>query len=361
MKPYRYLLLATLSLSLFACTNGEDVDPVVPVDPNAPAALSVQIAGVALTKAGATTADISEIGLYAVNNVSGETSYGTLPNGTYGKYTTTPSGGTSFAPADESNTIWLNNQVAKIYACYPVGTITAGGTSGSPTYTIPVPASAITLAPATFSFTSESTTKALDFTTPANDYMYGVTYTDSPATFGTSQPTASNRTPSVSIGMKHAFSQIRLLINKADNYQGTPVITNVSLACKQPFLQDGSTMSLANGALSNLTTPGGGATDYNVTYTYNLTTNSVTIDGTSVATLSITNYILPSTEGGIPYKITITADGKEMELSGTTQKLDAGKINTYTISINGAGLNLSGFQIVSWDSGKVDVNVEDKL
>ena len=56
MKPYRYLLLTTVSLSLFACGGEDGEDPIVPpVDPDTPVALSPQIASVALTKATATS------------------------------------------------------------------------------------------------------------------------------------------------------------------------------------------------------------------------------------------------------------------------------------------------------------------
>lgn len=80
MKPYRYLLLTTVSLSLFACGGEDGEDPIVPpVDPDTPVALSPQIASVALTKATATSGDIKAIGLYAVNNVASENHYGTSP------------------------------------------------------------------------------------------------------------------------------------------------------------------------------------------------------------------------------------------------------------------------------------------
>ena len=47
MKPYRYLLLTTVSLSLFACGGEDGEDPIVPpVDPDTPVALSPQIASV---------------------------------------------------------------------------------------------------------------------------------------------------------------------------------------------------------------------------------------------------------------------------------------------------------------------------
>ena len=88
MKPYRYLLLTTVSLSLFACGGEDGEDPIVPpVDPDTPVALSPQIASVALTKATATSGDIKAIGLYAVNNETSENHYGTSPQGTYGQYT----------------------------------------------------------------------------------------------------------------------------------------------------------------------------------------------------------------------------------------------------------------------------------
>lgn len=365
MKPYRYLLLATLSLPLFACSGEDGETPVVPpVNPDAPVALSVRLANVAITKGGAATDDISAISLYAVNNTSGETTYGTPPNGTYGKYTKQQAG--AFTPSDADNTIWLNNQVAKVYSCYPAVTavsgISIGGTADAPSYTRQIPAAAITLAPTTFTYdNSQTSIKALDYASAGNDYMYGVEYTASPAAaFGPGQPTASNQNESIAIGLKHAFSQIRLAIKKGDTYQNDPKITKVTLSVKQPFLNNSgsSTMSLIDGALSGLTTPGGGATDYNVTYTYDLKDANSTTLTSSVTALSITNYILPST-AGIPYKISITVDGKNMDLSGTTEALEAGKINIYTISIHGTGLKLDGFHVVAW--APQDIEVTDKL
>ena len=113
MKPYRYLLLTTVSLSLFACGGEDGEDPIVPpVDPDTPVALSPQIASVALTKATATSGDIKAIGLYAVNNETSENHYGTSPQGTYGQYTLQEG---SLKPATingKDQTIWLSTQQA---------------------------------------------------------------------------------------------------------------------------------------------------------------------------------------------------------------------------------------------------------
>ena len=223
MKPYRYLLLTTVSLSLFACGGEDGEDPIVPpVDPDTPVALSPQIASVALTKATATSGDIKAIGLYAVNNETSENHYGTSPQGTYGQYTLQEG---SLKPATingKDQTIWLSTQQAIVYSCYPVTdatTITAAGNASSPVYTIPVRANAIVYS------NTVTNASSLDFTVPGNDYMYGVAYNTSTNTFGTTQPIADNghrasdsKGEKINLGLKHAFCLVSLKFKKHTDY-----------------------------------------------------------------------------------------------------------------------------------------------
>ncbi len=351
MKPYRYLLLATLSLPLFACS-GEDGEDKPTLDPDTPVALSPQIARIALTKASASNSDIKAISLFAVNNTAGETFYGANGEGTYGKYTL-QSG--SLKPSAEDQTIWLNMQQAKVYSYFPAtdnNGITKGGTSSSYTYTIQIPANAISY--------SQQVTNAssLDFTTPQTDYMYGVAYNTTTNAFTTDLPVADNGhaatgTPkgsSIAIGMKHAFCQVVLKFKKNTDYVGSCNLTKVTYSRSIPTLNatGATTMNLANGTLTNLT---GANTATPVNYEYTVAsgvTVPVSTDG-----IEFINYGIPFASGTANVSaanLTVIVDGKEMTLQNISDGGEwlAGYKYTYTISIHGTGLKLDGFNIVGW-------------
>lgn len=351
MKPYRYLLLTTLSLSLFACSKEDGGDEPI-IDPNTPVALSPQIASVALTKAAATSSDVKAIGLYAVNNASGETHYGSNGQGTYGQYTLQDG---SLKPASASHTIWLSMQQARVYSYHPAtasNQITVSGSSPSYTYTIPVPANAIVY---TQTIPNAS---SLDFTTPQTDYMYGVAYNTSTKTFSSDQPIADNghapagsptpKGPTINIGLKHAFCQVALKFKKNDDYVGPCNLTKITYSRSMPTLKadNTSTMNLADGTLANLTAA---ATATPVKYEYTTTQGvAATTEG-----IEIVNYGIPFASNApniTPANLTITVDGKEMTLSDISDggEWKPGHKYTYTISIHGTGLKLDGFNVVGW-------------
>lgn len=351
MKSYRYLLLATLSLILFACS-GEDGEDKPIIDPDIPVALSPQIADIALTKATATSSDIKAISLFAVNNTEGETFYGANGEGTYGKYTL-QSG--SLKPGTADQTIWLNMQQAKIYSYFPAtdnNGITKGGEDSPCTYTIKIPATAI-------SYSRQVTNvSSLDFTTPQTDYMYGVAYNTTTNTFMTDLPVADNghaatgtpKGPSIAIGMKHAFCQVVLKFKKNTDYVGSCNLTKVTYSRSIPTLDTTgeTTMNLANGTLANLI---GANTATPVNYEYTVAsgvTVTVPTDG-----IEFINYGIPFASGTANVtdaNLTVTVDGKEMTLQNISDegKWLAGYRYTYTISIHGTGLKLDGFNIVGW-------------
>lgn len=351
MKPYRYLLLATLSLTLFACS-GEDGEDKPTIDPDTPVALSPQIADIALTKATATSSDIEAISLFAVNNTADETSYGANGEGTYGKYTL-QSG--SLKPSTADQTIWLNTQQAKIYSYFPAtdnNGITKEGTSSPYTYTIRIPATAI-------SYSRQVTDAAsLDFTTPQTDYMYGVAYDTNTNTFKDDLPVADNghaatgtpKGPSIAIGMKHAFCQVVLKFKKHTDYVGSCYLTKVTYSRSIPTLnaKGATTMDVANGNLANLTEANAGTP---VCYEYTVD-SGVNVAATAEG-IEFINYGVPFPSGTANVTaatLTVTVDGKEMTLQDISDegKWLAGYRYTYTISIHGTGLKLDGFNIVGW-------------
>lgn len=353
MKPYNYLLIPILILPLLSsCAKEDKID--------GPVSLNPYVAGISLTRAGASQAsDLFAIGLYAVNQDKNLKTYGTWPAGTYGKYSNKQDG--SFKPADAGQTIWLNLDKAIIFACHPAqsagSAITDGNASSSATNPIPcitVPAAAISLAPV---ITAPATgTSVFDFTTPANDYMYGVEYvvnSQDGGQFKTTQPIADNGRAAVgaagntvAIGLKHAFSQIKLVITKGQTYTGNALVSNVKYTRSMQTLDaaenSGVKMQLTDGKLVGLKDAS------SKVYHYNLSTLSGGGYKVTDNIMTLTNYCLPNIAAAST--ITVVVDGKEMSITYAADPAwEAGKINAYKVTINGTGLTFSGFSIVDWN------------
>ncbi|RHU30456.1 hypothetical protein DXD68_01110 [Parabacteroides sp. TM07-1AC] len=377
MKPYNYqllfLLLGAISLSCSKEVKEEESGPV---------SLTPHIAGISLTRAGIDAAEkVDAIGFYAVSKESTDNTYGTWPVGTYGKFTgNTSNGHTTFAPATEQDILWLEPEKnAIIFSCYPAptnasdivdastlnedGTTISTGTN-APAATLDAPVPVIPVSTNVFSLSPAFPADAnFDFTLPAYDYMYGVAYDDSNPSAGEStkfqstQPVANgNRSggtvnqsgPNVAIGLKHAFSQIKLIIKKGDSYPGTATrVTEVKYTRKMNTLTDNTKMKLTDGTFLGITLTNDAA------YTYDLksaTQNSEGFELTSDknSNLTITNYALPC--DAAKSVISLTVDKKEMTIEyADDPQWNAGKIYTYAVTINGTGLAFSGVSVVDWD------------
>lgn len=357
MKLYKYLLLITPLFAIQSCLReiGED--------PNALTGLEPRIAGVSLiTRGGAGEAgDIQTLGIYAINNKTGETTYGTSPVGTYRKYKLT-----NGAATPDTEPLWLNQEQAIIFSYHPVVAnipVTSASTPLVPT--IPVQASAIV---SSQTITQTAANNIYDFATAGNDYMYGVKYDENKIQesdkFLSEQPIADNghqpaggptpNGPKVAIGLKHAFAQVSFVIKRAQTYQGTAKVTKVTHTRNLQALKadNTTTMNLTDGVLNNL------ADAADVTYSYTFS-EGVAPSLSSITQMTITNYVIPNSSTADQSKLVVTVDGKEMTLpSYADPEWKAGNIYTYTIVINPTGLVLEGFNITGWnDESLPDVNV----
>lgn len=368
MRPNTYLLFFIPLLASLSCareTEGEESSPV---------SLSPRIAGVSLTRSGINEAnEIDAIGFYAVGKDKDDatTYYGTWPAGIYGKYVrTTQSGHTTFIPDNSASTdqaLWLvPEKDATIFSCHPVpangandivdaGKLKEDGTPADGTVTISVPVPVIPVVPASTIDLSPvlPADGNTDFTTPENDYMYGVAYDENKAEadrFTDSQPVANgNRTdgtvnqsgPSVAIGMKHAFVQLKLILKKGDSYPGTPIVSEVKYARSMQTLTANTKMKLTDGTFL-------GTTAANA-YTYNLVSGSKGKEVETGNDLIITSYALPCAKAAST--ISLTVDNKDMSIAyGDDPEWVAGKIYTYAVTIHGTGLSFSGVSVVSWNA-----------
>lgn len=349
MKPYNYLLLPIVAISLLAsCSKDDDIDN--------PVSLSMRVAGVSVTRAAVNQAsDLKNVGIYAVNAESGENKYGSRPTGTYGKYEPKTEGGiTSLIPlrTPTDQTIWLNSEKATIFCCHPAPangsadiTNDASVASTQVVPTVPIPVAAIDYAP---SATSAVNNK-FDFTKPENDYMYGVEFESNQ--YMATQPSANNGNnmangikgpgPKVNLGLKHAFAQLRLVIKKNESYKGIAQVTSVSYTSKIPVPGSGTRMKLTDGSLLN---PDNLANTTEKEYRYTLTAKATTDENT---TITITNYAIPC-ESQQSATISLTVDGKDMSVACNSQ-WTKGQIYTYTVVINPTGLELTGINVVGWD------------
>ena len=191
--------------------------------------------------------------------------------------------------------------------------------------------------------------------------MYGVEYKNN--TYQENQPYANNGNnmpngtkgpgQSVSIGLKHVFAKLRLIIKKEDSYKGTAAVTSVKYTSKIPVPGNNTRMKLTNGELLDLDNTGSSATDKS--YTYTLTSATATTDVKT--TLTITNYAIPCSQS-LSGTISLIVDGKPMSVACTNQ-WERGKIYTYTVTIKPTGLELSGINVVGWqDAAQIpDTNI----
>lgn len=348
MKPYNYLLLPLMAISLLAsCSKDDDIDN--------PVSLSMHIAGVSVTRAAVNQAsDLKNVGIYAVNAESGENKYGNRPTGTYGEYETKTEGGiTSLTPlqAPTDQTIWLNSEKAIIFCCHPAPANGSADITNDPNVvttnvvpTAPVLTSAIEY---TLSAASKTGTN-FDFTKPENDYMYGVEFKSDQ--YLATQPYANNGNnmsggnnnpgPKVSLGLKHVFAQLRIVIKKDESYKGNAEVTSVSYTSNIPVLGSTTRMKLTDGSLLNLENSSYTAEKK---YQYTLSANATTNEN---KTITITNYAIPceSQQAAI---ISLTVDGKDMSVACNSQWVK-GQIYTYTVVINPTGLELTGINVVAW-------------
>lgn len=352
MKPYNYLLLPILTISLLtSCSKEENID--------SPVSLTLRVAGVSLTRAAIDDASaLTSVGIYAVNAETTEQTYGIRPEGIYGKYKPAPANGiTSLVPENvpTDQTIWLNNEKAIIFSCHPApangnNDIKNDPETGSTSSTDPVPTVPVPVAAIEYTSSKTSTTNQVDLTQPENDYMYGVEYKNN--TYQVNQPYANNGNnmpngtkgpgQSVSIGLKHVFAKLRLIIKKEDSYKGAAAVTSVKYTSKIPVPGSNTRMKLTNGELLDLDNTGSSAIEKS--YEYTLTSATATTDANT--TLTITNYAIPCSES-LSGSISLTVDDKPMSVACTNQ-WERGKIYTYTVTIKPTGLELSGINVVGW-------------
>ena len=350
------LSLVALALSCPACTEQDAPRVDTGTGTESTAALQLSMAGLEVVPDAAREATTTTplysgtMGVYLKGTLYGETTAYTFTSDEQGNTgTVTPASGAT-APL-------LYAETATIYAGYPYtdSSITLATNDIGNHPTLAINASAINYAP-----TIEAGT-GLDFTSAANDYMYGVKYTANSG-FTTDQPTANFKNAEVTIGLKHAFSQIQFVIIKGTGYYQTGNISSITYTRDgAPRLQadNGSRMNLHDGSITATEASTSGV----ALYTFDLSNRKDLTATTDVGSTPyiLTTYALPCATATQTSTFTITVDGVEMkaDLSTLSQVWEAGKKYVYTFRFGPTGMALVGVEIKGWtpsNGGTTDAN-----
>ncbi len=354
------ILLATLAAAVLAsCSNDEKV----PVLSSQTQELGVSVnvlsgVGTRALKEGTAFATSDAIGVFITgtgytSKVAAYTFSDLIPSGS-------PDGtaDTWVSPAAAADKINLTNETATVYAFYPSTAVTNPATlAGDGSDAIDA-----TLAASEASFDGTGQTDYMYGTAAATSgsgteldpYVYAAwPFASNAATDGTSPVSYDNK---VDIYMHHALSKLSFVVNKAESYGGTGLITAIKIDSKAgtpstPLsgsfiikVSDGTltTSGATVGAISFTDATGVNANDYNVT-----------------ASTTVTAYGLAIPVAVADLTVTVTVDGKEMTadlpaLPNSATAWAAGNNYTYTLLISGTELEVTTVSIVDWNA--VDVN-----
>lgn len=348
MNMKKQLLFVTLAASMLAGCSNDENSPVVASASNE-LGVSVNVVSSVSTRAlrdGISFVDNDAIGVFVT---------GTGYTSKVAPYSLLTSVWTS--PTLAADKIYLTNEIAMVYAFYPSSATTNPTTlAGDGTDLIDA-----TLAADETSFDGTGQT----------DYMYGT----AAATSGTGTtldpylyaawPQASNAaadvvTPAaydnkVDLYMHHALAKLSFVVNKAESYGGTGLVTSIKVnsgTSTTAPLSGTFTMKISDGSLTTTASTVGA-----ISFTDATGVNANAYNATPSTVVTAYGLALPAEVADLT--LTVTVDGKEMTaalpaLPDAATAWAAGNNYTYTLLINGTELEVTTVSIVDWNS--VDVN-----
>lgn len=206
--------------------------------------------------------------------------------------------------------VYLSANNAAIYAYAPYSTSVTAGTS------IPV---------------SVGTGKA--------DYCYGK-----------STGTINAKSPSATISMNHALTKVRFKLSKTSTYTGTGKLTEISVnGSTNNTVCASGTLDISTGKITATTSSSHVITQTNASGLYTITTNAPS-DATAAA---LDMALIPATFEEKEVNVAFTIDSKIFNFSLPKGTWEKGKINTYTLSLGGAGLTMANANVTveDWVNG----------
>ncbi len=355
----KQILFATLAAAMLAsCSNDENI----PVAPPATSELGVSVnvlssVGTRALKEGTAFVESDQIGVFVTGTgytpkVATYTFSDLLPDGAVDG---TPD--TWVSPTAAAEKINLTNETATVYAFYPSNAFSTP--SNDATNVI-----SATLAADEASFVGTGQT----------DYMYGTAAaTSGDGTAGdpyvyAAWPQASNAAADdavavpavydnkVDLYMHHALSKLSFVVNKAESYGGTGLVTSIKIdsqnASPTTPLSGAFTIKVSDGTL-DVTSATVGA----ISFTDATGVNANDYNAPASTTVTAYGLVIPVAVADL--QVTVTVDGKEMTadlpiLPDSATAWAAGNNYTYTLQINGTELEVTTVTIVDWNA--VDVN-----
>ncbi len=351
----KQVLFVTLAAAMLAsCSNEENVS----VAPSTSSELGVSVN----VLSGVNTRSLRDGVLFESGDAIGVFVGGTGYTPKVAAYTFTDSDtdgtpDTWVSPTTSADKIYLSNELATVYAFYPSDATVSGTLAGDGTDKIEG-----SLGSLEASFDGSGQT----------DYMYGTSREgDGSGTPAYTYPLAlASNAPAdgtgvydkkVDLYMHHVFTKLSFVVNKAETYSGTGLVTSIKV--NPPWggttvLSGSFTLKLSDGALDTSANAGG------ETLTFISDPGVVANEYSSPASTDIiaSGLVFPCVVDGIT--LTLTIDGKEMTatlpyLIGDQLAWKAGDNYIYTLLVKGTELEVTTVSIVDWNA--VDVNSGDPV
>lgn len=261
------------------------------------------------------------------------------------------------SPTASADKIYLNNNIATVYAFYPSDATVSGTLVGDGTDKIEGSLSSLEE-----SFDGSGQT----------DYMYGTSREgDGTGTPAYTYPLAlASNAPAdgtgvydkkVDLYMHHALTKLSFVVNKAETYTGTGLVTSIKVnppSGGTTVLSGSFTLNLSDGTLDTSANAGGET----LTFTSDPGVTANEYSSSASTNIIASGLVFPCLADGIT--LTLTIDGKEMTatlpyLPGDQHDWLAGDNYTYTLLVKGTELEVTTVSIVDWNA--VDVNSADPV
>lgn len=168
--------------------------------------------------------------------------------------------------------------------------------------------------------------------------------------YGKSSGTINAKTPSATIDMNHALTKVRFKLSKTATYTGIGKLTEIAInGSTNNTVCASGTLNVSTGVLTPTVSSSHVITQTNASGLYTITTSAPT--DASAAALDMA--LIPANFQEKEISMSFTIDGKIFNFSIPAGSWESGKINTYTLSLGGAGLTMASanVSVEDWTNG----------
>ena len=168
--------------------------------------------------------------------------------------------------------------------------------------------------------------------------------------YGKSSGTINAKTPSATINMNHALTKVRFKLSKTATYTGSGKLTEIAVnGSTNNTVCASGTMNISTGVITSTVSSSHVITQTNASGLYTITTSAPS--DASAATLDMA--LIPANFQEKEINVAFTIDSKIFNFSVPAGSWESGKINTYTLSLGGAGLTMANANVIveDWTNG----------